>query len=368
MRPRSRAFTLIELLVVLIIIAVIISIVLPALWMARRATRTAATHAMLTNISNAAGSFINDNRRTPGYFTAAQMGDSQNYTQGFTGMQNVMLDLAGWTTNPGGGNVTVGPGTTPNVTQIDIELDAPGPGPTFAGTANGTPRLLAGSSNTKSYFVPDAKHWKRQDGGNQQVGTAQNCFLASVIDDFGNPVLAWAADDTAVGQIDVETKFAKATSNGAPAGAARFYWAANAAHLSAMSLGSRGYDQTDQNRGSMIGSTSPSTPTPPATPLIEKSLCGLLGSPSFPYRAPGSTTPPTVPAAPRGSLVLHSAGGDGIFLGMKDRGAKQFWNGWVDYTASFVNSAGVANTDKDGKVETVDITKAFDDIIVAGGN
>jgi prepilin-type N-terminal cleavage/methylation domain-containing protein len=361
LRLRSRAFTLIELLVVLIIIAVIIAIVLPALGAAKRAARTATTRAMLTNIGNAAGTFINDNKRTPGYFTAAQMGNSTNLTQGFTTMQNIMLDLAGFAP----GATMVGPGTTAQ-TQVGVELDAREPGP-YPANANGTPRILADSSYSKSYYVPDGKHWKRQDGAGQQVGTAQNCFLASVIDDFGNPVLAWAIDDTAVGQIDIETKFAKGTSDGAPAGAARFYWASNSAHLSATALGAKSYDQTVQNNGgSMIGSSSASTPTPPAS--VEKALCGLLGSPSFPYRAPGAATAPTVPAAARAPLVFQSAGGDGIFLGKKDRGAKQFWNGWVDYTATFVNAAGVPNTDKDGKVETVDITKAFDDIIATGGN
>ena len=118
-------FTLIELMVVLIIIAVIISIVLPALGHARKLARKATTQSMMTNICNAAAVFMNDNRRAPGYFTAQEMGDSQNLTQGLPALANVMLDLAGGIDpdqqNPPATDLHVGPGTTAT-TQVWVKI------------------------------------------------------------------------------------------------------------------------------------------------------------------------------------------------------------------------------------------------------
>jgi hypothetical protein len=176
-----------------------------------------------------------------------------------------------------------------------------------------------------------------------------------------------------VGQITQVGDFAKdKIASQTTDKSARFYWAPNAAFLGATALGTRAYDQTDANSGSMIGSTSAGTATPPAR--VADSLCGVLGSPSFPYRAPGASVAPTVPASARAPFVLHSAGGDGIFFGKRDRGAKQFTQPYIDYQMSFVKTSGVAETqanfylDKDGKREIFDVTKAFDDILTTGGN
>lgn len=355
---RTAGFTLIELMVVLIIIAVIIAIVLPALGSARKAARSATTRNMMTQISNAAGVFSNDNRRSPGYFSAREMGDAQNLTQGLAGLQNVMLDLAGGIapnqSDPTSGGtevaVQIGPGTTPNM-QVWVVPDRMG---------------SAGTSTAKLYFVPDAKHWPAQNSAGQQVGTANNVALRSVVDDFGNPILAWVLDDTAVGQIRTVDDFAAVSIAGA-AKSRRFYWATNSAFLGANALGNRAYDQTDVNSGSMIRTGVPD-------PNLQNSLCGILGSPSFPYRDPAATAAPTVPASARAPLVLQSAGGDGIFFGRKDRGAKQFTQPYIDYQMGFVKTSGAAEappnlyTDKDGKRETLDVIKLFDDIIATGGN
>jgi len=345
-------------MVVLIIIAVIIAIVLPALGSARRAARAATTRSMMTNICNAAGVFINDNKRSPGYFTARQMADSGNLTQGFTAMQNVMLDLAGGIdpnqTTPPATDLLVGPGTS-GAMQVYVNPD-------LMGSTSG--------GNSRVYFAPDAKHWVAQNASGQQVGAGDNVKLRSVVDDFGNPILAWVIDDTAVGQITQVSDFAKdKIANQNTDKPARFYWAPNAAFLCAGALGTRAYDQTGTS-GSMIGSTSAST----SPQDVDKSLCGLLGNPSFPYRAPAAAQAPTVPASARAPFVLQSAGGDGIFLGKKDRGAKQFSTGYVDYQMGFVKTSGAPETqpnfylDKDGKRETYDVTKAFDDILTTGGN
>src|SRR5215831_8674817 len=171
-------FTLIELMVVLIIIAVIISIVLPALGAARRRARTATTHMMMENICSATGSYMNDNHRTPGYFSAREMAATSNQTEGFSAMQNVMLEL-------GGGVVAAG--TQPQPQPGDVLV---GPGSVPAGQVWVRPDLMGSASNgSKVYFAPDAKHWAAQNSGSQQVGTTNNVNLRSVLDDFGNPLL-----------------------------------------------------------------------------------------------------------------------------------------------------------------------------------
>jgi hypothetical protein len=306
----------------------------------------------------------------PGYFTARDMGMAQNLTQGFSGMQNVMLELAGGVVADGSvagapqpGDIKIGPGTS-NSTTAWVRPD-------LMGSSNG--------NNNKLYFVPDSKHWVSQNSAGQQVGIPENQQLRSVVDDFGNPFLAWTIDDTAVGQIKQEDQFGKNSLGNANDPSARFYWASNSAFLSANALGNRSYDQTRGAAtlpygGSMIGSTSASGNAPGVPPIdAYKSLCGLLGSPSFPYRPPSSNVGPTVPASARAPFIVQSAGPDGIFLGGKDRGAKQFTTGYVDYQLNFVNRSGGtlpndAYHDKDGKVETIDVIKAFDDIIATGGN
>src|SRR5262249_53760757 len=113
--PR-RAFTLVELLIVIIIIAVVIAIVFPALRGARDASKKAGTQAMFGELGSASGQFILDTRRTPGYFSPTERGDTANGDRGFTAMENVMLDLAGGivTPAPGGG---IGSGPPPSQLQ-----------------------------------------------------------------------------------------------------------------------------------------------------------------------------------------------------------------------------------------------------------
>ncbi|MEL7485492.1 MAG: prepilin-type N-terminal cleavage/methylation domain-containing protein, partial [Planctomycetota bacterium] len=89
-----RAFSLIELLVVITIIAIVIAITVPAIGAARDLARGTATQSQIQALATAVGSFQTDNERVPGYFNAAQMSDNDD---GFTSMQNVILDLAGGT-------------------------------------------------------------------------------------------------------------------------------------------------------------------------------------------------------------------------------------------------------------------------------
>jgi prepilin-type N-terminal cleavage/methylation domain-containing protein len=352
-----RAFTLIELMVVLLIIAVIIAIVLPALGGIRSKARATTTQQQLVGITTAAGVFFNDNRRQPGHFTARDMGHSDNALRGLSAMQNVMFDLAGGIVAEGNvpqpmtGDIQVGPGTAP-AQMVWVRPD-------LLGTA---------SAGSKSYYTPDAKHWVAQDSAGQMAGAPEHGQLPSVVDDFRNPILAWVQDETAVGQVTQATDFAKAQIANNNDRSARFYWQSNSAFLGATALGARATDQTGAD-GSIIGANGSSAPTNAA-----ESLCGLLGSPAYPYRDPaGGSTAPAIPLAPRGAFMVHSAGPDGIFMGRKDRGAKQFdlaTAPYINYQINFVNKANGNETtaadiytDKDGKREIIDIVKRFDDIL-----
>ncbi len=337
-----RGFTLIELLVVLIIIAVIISIVLPAIGSVRKTARAAASKAEISKINSAAMVFNNDNKRLPGYFTAREMGSTANETaQGLSAMQNVILDLAGFAT----GTLQIGP-----VTGTELSID-----PAMIGAQQG--------ANNKLYYTPDAKHFVAQtDTGQQVSGNAGHQTMPSVVDDFGNPFLAWVADDTAVGQIDAIDKFAKPRITSQNDKSARFYWASNACFLKATALGRRAYDQTSATEGSLIGGAAAPTD-------VDKSLAGFLGNPSFPYKNAGVITNPAIPSAARAPFIIHSAGADGMFLGRKDRGAKQFGTSFIDYTANFLTPiTNQAYTDKDGKPTNIDVLEKFDDIIGGAGN
>ncbi|MEM8758348.1 MAG: prepilin-type N-terminal cleavage/methylation domain-containing protein, partial [Planctomycetota bacterium] len=85
-------FSLIELLVVIVIIAIVIGITVPAIGGARDLARASSTQATLAGLGNAISSFRADEQRLPGYFNTRQMGRADT---GLSGMQNIMLDLAG---------------------------------------------------------------------------------------------------------------------------------------------------------------------------------------------------------------------------------------------------------------------------------
>jgi hypothetical protein len=200
------------------------------------------------------------------------------------------------------------------------------------------------------------------------------------VDDFGQPILFWVRDDSfskKAGQAGY--KFASkysgpAGSTGYPTSAAQYYWASNACFLKSQALGRKGRDQTDPVSGSMIG------PAISNQADLEKSLTAFLGNPAFPYRPGGSpaTFVPDTPSAGRGALILQSAGPDGVYFGMRDRGAKQFplvgTTPVGDYRASFVQDvtqpggAGNWQTDKNGQQSTFDVNSEFDDLTASGGN
>jgi len=287
------------------------------------------------------------------------MGADNVNTQGMSSLENLMLDLMAAeistaSTAPGTGGtwIQVGPGTADGVSRVWLNLDT-------LGTSSG---------NTRAYYTPAAKNFVAQTSPVQQVGQAGNTApegapqMPDLIDMWGQPILAWKQDAVTQGQITQANQFAAASAPNAPSGqGARFYWRSNAAFLSSSALGRRGVDQRYSNdKGSMIGEGV-------AANQMAESLTAFLGHPSFPIRP--ATGNPTLPSQARGGIVLHSAGSDGVYLGKKDAGARQFdAGGPMLYARSFANSTGQLHTDKNGKTTTIDVVDDFDDEVIAVGN
>ena len=98
-----------------------------------------------------------------------------------------------------------------------------------------------------------------------------------------------------------------------------------------------------------------------ADPSITEHMAVLLGAPTVP-----NTVDPELPTAARGDLIFHSGGIDAIYMGSKDKGGRgtvRFWQSfWSD------SPGGTRLTDRDGKVETIDVLSNFDDMIQTAGN
>lgn len=297
-RPTRRAFSLIEMIVVIGIIGVVIAIVLPAVSGARRAARRAATLNTLNQLSTASITFQTDTRRRPGYFSIRDVAAAAN-TNGFTWMDNIMIDLMGGITQAPVAAVTnacdetaaavgpVGPSATVNV-RVDFQQ--------IGGT-----KSKAGVV-TKGYLQLDRSVFKRQCIQNtRRVGNDNNILaMPTVVDAFGQPILAWAEDDL----IAPDAEFASKDYSER----ARFYWQTNRGFLRATGLGETGENQTNAEKGSLVSEDNAAT---------YRTLEGVFGSPSSP-----NTSDPTKAADSRGKLIFHTAGWDGIYLGRKERGGK----------------------------------------------
>ncbi len=286
------AYTLVEMMVVMVILIVVMALVAPVIGNARNAAKKTNTRQLLNNLAQASQQFEIDNRSQPGYFNPVEMGDPANGTRGFSEMNNILLDLAG-------GRVDV-TGTPP--------LDAMQVGPTTTAQTYvrvgliGAPTQTRGVVN-KGYFTPDPKYFVlHQSVDKKATSVAAHFSLPDVIDGFGQPLLAW--------RQDLEPREGVAFAEIDSGNRASFYLNGNAAFLNATKLGKKEQDQSDDISGSLLGANFN------AASQI-RTMGGLLGNPAFPS---ADTNGPAVPAASRGKIMFHSAGTDGVFLGMKDRG------------------------------------------------
>jgi hypothetical protein len=299
--------------------------------------------------------FQSDENRMPGHFTAQEVGSVQNGGaqtggggHGLTTMQNLLIDLAGGRVpapEPGNPNIiSIQPTTASREIYVDL-------GVVFAPTRSTTTGAVR-----KAYFNPAANQLARDDERQQKV-LSNNALrdFPEIVDAFGTPILAWAMDERA-GERD---RFAAMNSD---SGIARFYWAQNGAVLKATAIGELARPQAfsfgslDQAEYSMIGGGAiPAASIEGDAPTSSAGLAGwmegLLGEPSKPRVGPNAPQNDR-PASARGSLVFHSAGANGIFLGSRERGAR----------VEFLPGPPARYT------RALDILTEFDDLIQSAGN
>lgn len=365
--PVRAGFSLIELLVVIFIITVVVAITLPALGGARDAAKNAGTQSLLTEIAKASESFYLDQRRYPGAFSARDMGHPDNATRGMSGMENIMLDLAGGIVGSG----LTRPTDFPNAVQVSpvdptTDQDA-------ADAALWVEPTLIGSTqpgaNNKAYFTPQAKNFVAQAAGTgtsiAQFGSPGHTAavgrpqLPDVVDNFGNPVLAWSLDESTNTPITQVQQFAQLESSSQSP--ARFYWNQNAAFLKATSLGKSRTNQTVNPRGhSLMGDGVSDADR-------RNAMAALLGNPNFPDQLKND---PVLPTAPRARLVFQTTGVDGYYLGNNERGAKR-GGGKLTFGMHFFGGPGTTAAPrftKDGKDVNQDVITEFDDTIVTVGS
>lgn len=296
-------FSLVEMLVVLAVIALLIGIIIPAVAGGRTAARNADTRSGMVQLGNACSQFEIDQRRRPGYFSSTQMGAGSNAaTYGFTSMDNVMLDLLGGITKKprdvASGIISVGPGNN-DQTQVNVDINA-----------LGAPSQAAGSA-TKSYFTVD-KRFVAQTGANKRLPSMNdNVQLPVLTDGYGQPILAWVQSDSSA-----TTVFAAENTNNANV-IPSFTLAANAGFLadSVTSLGKRGETMkyVMNSEGSILNESNMSGNR------ID-SLESLLGNPVAPD--PAAPANDQRPLRARAPIVFHSAGNNGVYLGVNERAGK----------------------------------------------
>ncbi|MBX3368223.1 MAG: prepilin-type N-terminal cleavage/methylation domain-containing protein [Phycisphaeraceae bacterium] len=384
--PR-RAFTIIELIVVILIIVIISAILLPALGGARNVARKTATQNLIQQLLSAVSRFEQDQRRLPGYFSPTEMGNNDQFAgtgsgRGMSSMENVMLDLAGGvvprsTAGSSGG----GGGSAPPPSVLPENLaERVGPLRSVPERVDvDTSKIGVSTNGFAPYFVPDNKFYQPQfsRGSDRQaqnsapphsdVSSAARRQLPDLIDAFGTPILAWVMDDTATQPIAAETDFARMSSGPAPGTGprARFYWNSNSAFLSANAVGPKFVNMPVE---SMLGG-GVGTPLSDADRI--STLNGLLGHPGYPDDR-SKTVANIRPTAARGRFIVHSAGVDGVYLGVKDSGAKHAITSGtakrLAYGLNFKNRSGADLLDGKGTPTTIDVLDDFDDIVVSGGN
>lgn len=357
-------FSLVELLVVIMVITVIISIIVPALGYARNSAKVTASRQLVGTVTQAIAAFELSERRTPGVFTPTEMGSPTPRQGGLSAMQNMILDMAGGWQDAAGADPTY----TIRVNPSENDGKAIMVNPSLIGQGKG-------------YFVPPGKSFVAQDGtvggsktnGNGRVLQPDDpnpiANIPELVDSFGTPILAWQSDPISRQPIAAMTDFARENAGDDPnrPTLSRFYWQSNRCLLEnqpppGVGVGAR---RIKQHEESILGSNF-------SNRYI--SMAGILGNPSSPVDVT-QTYQNILPSGARGSVIIHAAGSDATYLGIKDRGGKlaasagSSTNPLLYYGMSFkAPGTGAPYTDASGRPTTIDLVAEFDDIVSAAGS
>jgi prepilin-type N-terminal cleavage/methylation domain-containing protein len=354
-----RGFSLIELLVVIAIIAILIAIIVPAMSGARVIARKASTSALMNEVTNASEAFSQDNAGAmPGYFLPTEMGSFNNTDQtkgGFTAMENALLDLLGHDAivgkaGIGGGGTGGGGGGASTIKLVGPFGNVGNSGK--GGNANVKVDMALLGSGEGVYLTAGEDILRPAEG---QKGSVPHQEFPELIDSFGNPLLAWVEDHTAPRDPLTVEEFAEVDSKRERA---RYYWASNAGWLQSEAMGKGGRDQTTE---SLLSQGDES-----------EVLTAVLGNPNFPIPMDYAADD-VLPGASRGAFVVHSAGADGVFFGMKDAGAKAVGVSPSDtapflYARNFFDANDNRLKNANGEFTTIDLVEDFDDMMTSTGN
>jgi len=316
-KPQPRAcaarvgFTLTELLIVISIIAILLGILLPVLSGARNSARETQATALVRQVTNAIEAFNTEVGRLPGRWATRNLAiQAENQIAGFTESENVLLDL--------GGGVVTGE----EAEEADLGIDSPylrvGP---FVSPSD---RIIVnvegvGAIDQAGYLGGAASVVDAVEGQAGSIDVVQGTTgdlikgMPDIIDPFGQPLMMFA-QDVKPQQVDEVADFA--LNEFEPGGRrSAFYWMTNVGYLSAGdgaggSAGDRGLgeDRVRQFTESLLGTQVPAGESG-MTDQREANLAAVLGSPNFP-----SPRNVTVPSRARGSIVVMSAGVDGVYF------------------------------------------------------
>lgn len=336
------AFTLFELLTVLAILAILLGLTIPVMGRARKTARIANNTTLMREIAVGCQQFRLDNAdASPSYFSARELGSSDNQTRGLSPMQSILLNLMGGIAASDSTDVNVLDNVGPTAGRtIKVNPSKLVAGESSLRPGKGSYITLPGS-NLKTFDATDNDEYPRSGAAGQIGGTvlANHLRIPDLIDDFGSPILAWIEDER-IRPEDATAAYAlenSGDSTAANAPKARFYYASNQLYLSGQfylkSALSTNYSLNQ--RLAAIGA--------------------VTGSPAFPSSNQLIGTF-TQPRAARSNIILHSAGPDQIWMANDDKGgisARLSTGGAVQFPANTSNTDPMSD---------------FDDIIVGVGN